>query len=180
MLFCEFRNIANFINQQSDSEYSQFIKTKGYICYKLELVSTFEGHIGTINCLLRIDPNCIVSGSYDSSIRIWDVVRGSEVGLLGNHQRHRSVNGFIVIGYKEKNLNFIFNDQLGSNLVIENSEEDTLNLANKNRFKKCVNFREDVILISIGTDKAVRYWNLETLQEAKEKRINEKENQNIV
>lgn len=165
----------NYIEENNISEYSKFVKSKGYICYKLELVFTFEGHIGTINCLLKIDPCCVVSGSYDSSIKIWDVYKGKEVGLLGKHQRHRSVNGFIQIGYKENNLNFIFNDFSGNNLVLQSNENNKFNRLNKLKNKNSINFDELSILISIGTDKAIRYWDIEGLQEIKEKRINEKE-----
>jgi len=59
------------------------IKTN-QICYKLTSVKVLIGHTGSVLCL-QYDDKVIVSGSSDSTVRVWIVATGEMVNTLIHH-----------------------------------------------------------------------------------------------
>ena len=47
--------------------------------------ATLKGHSHHISCLLKLSKTIIVSGSYDISIKIWDVITGNCLKTLEGH-----------------------------------------------------------------------------------------------
>jgi WD40 repeat protein len=53
---------------------------------KYKFLKTLKGHTNTIkSSTISEDGRIIVSGSYDKSIRMWDVTSGENISILKNH-----------------------------------------------------------------------------------------------
>ncbi|WP_417328308.1 metallophosphoesterase, partial [Halarcobacter sp.] len=55
----------------------------------------FEGHQSLISSLVKIDEKTIVSGSYDETIRVWDIEKKEQIAVFEGHQS--SVTSLIKI-----------------------------------------------------------------------------------
>ena len=49
---------------------------------RLDICRTFQGHLNSISCL-QFDDSLLISGSYDGTLRIWDLPTGLPLSTLG-------------------------------------------------------------------------------------------------
>ena len=49
-------------------------------------IHTLRGHTSTVRCLKMSDANTAISGSRDTTLRIWDISTGIAKGILMGHQ----------------------------------------------------------------------------------------------
>ncbi|OQS55448.1 Protein with WD40 repeat [Ecytonucleospora hepatopenaei] len=68
-----------------------------------KLLQVFKGHTGSITCLLSFD-NFLVSGSADSCVRIWDILEGKCIGVLGSILGHKDSILSIDIHHGKKRI----------------------------------------------------------------------------
>ncbi|KAF8430118.1 E3 ubiquitin ligase complex SCF subunit sconB [Tirmania nivea] len=111
----------------------------------------FKGHSNGINCL-QFDDTILVTGSYDTTIKIWDIETGKEIRTLTGH----------TLGVRAL--------QFDDSKLISGSMDNTLKIWNY-RTGKCLNtlpgHTEGVIslhfdsslLVSGSVDKTIKVWN---------------------
>ena len=113
--------------------------------------TTIKGHTDGVMCL-QADENIIASGSYDSSIRIWDLQSGTEIQCLSGHERGVNALQFdetkLISGSMDKTLR-IWNYRTGECISTLRGHTDGV---------LCLNF-DDTLLVSGGADQTVRLWN---------------------
>lgn len=68
-----------------------------------KLVQIFKGHTGSITCIISYK-NYLITGSTDSSIRIWNVVDGKCLGVLGSILGHKDAILSIDIHYSGRKI----------------------------------------------------------------------------
>lgn len=115
------------------------------------VAQVLSGHTDGVMCV-QADENLVISGSYDTSIRIWDPATGQEVRRLDGHTRGVNALQFddtkLITGSMDKTLR-IWNYRTGKCIsTLRGHTEGVLSL-----------HFEDTILASGGADQTIRVWN---------------------
>ncbi|CAP69043.1 uncharacterized protein PODANS_7_10000 [Podospora anserina S mat+] len=69
-------------------------------CRAINCLHTLRGHTSTVRCLKMSDANTAISGSRDTTLRVWDIRNGTLIKLLVGHQasvRCLEIKGDIVV-----------------------------------------------------------------------------------
>lgn len=114
---------------------------------------TFKGHTNGVMCL-QFDDNILATGSYDATIKIWDIETGEELQTLRGHTSGVRALQFddmkLISGSLDKTLK-VWNWRTGECMsTYQGHTEGIINL----------NF-DGNILASASIDKTVKIWNFE-------------------
>lgn len=117
-------------------------------------VQTFRGHTNGVMCV-QFDENVIVSGSYDSTVKIWDIETGKEVRTLTGHTLGvRSLkfdDSKLMTASLDKTVK-IWSMETGQHLRTLTGHTDGV---------LCVDFDKHVVA-SGSKDHTIRVWNFST------------------
>ena len=72
----------------------------GVDCQLRASVHTLRGHTSTVRCLKMSDANTAISGSRDTTLRVWDLPSGQCTRVLSGHQasvRCLEIHGDLVV-----------------------------------------------------------------------------------
>ncbi|KAF8334328.1 WD40 repeat-like protein [Cantharellus anzutake] len=141
--------------------YSERVKVEKNWRHGKYFVRTLKGHTNGVMCLQYSDtlshPNfpILMTGSFDRTVRIWNVETGREIGCLRGHQRAIRALQFdeakLITGSMDKTLK-IWNWRTGECIrTLEGHAEGVI----------CLTFDDDV-LVSGSVDATVRIWNFRT------------------
>ncbi|WOB70533.1 hypothetical protein [Microcystis aeruginosa] len=121
------------------------------------------GHNGSVNSVsFSPDGKTLVSGSYDNTIKLWNVETGKEIRTLKGHDSYvLSVNfspdGKTLVSGSEDNTIKLWNVETG---------QEIRTLKGHGSFFNSVNFSPDgKTLVSGSEDNTIKLWNVETGQE---------------
>ena len=123
-------------------------------------VTTLKGHTDGVMCLQLnenlIHPNfpVLISGSYDRTVRVWNMETGQEVGCLRGHTRAVRALQFdevkLITASMDRTLR-VWNWRTGACIrVLEGHNEGVV----------CLAFDKDAVLASGSVDTTVKVWNL--------------------
>jgi WD40 repeat protein len=120
------------------------------------LVATWQGHTAPVNCLaLSPDGRTVVSGSYDNTVRLWDVVTGMEIKQFRGHEKgvrgvSFSADGKFIVSAGEDNLCKIWDVASG---------REARGIGSTNRWMLHASFSPDGKRLATATaGGAVRVW----------------------
>jgi WD40 repeat protein len=121
-------------------------------------VALLEGHSGPVMCCTTtLDGKYLISGGWDSSIRIWDLHTFRHVARLKGHTDH--VLSVVV----SKDSKFIISASDDSTIRIwslASQQEETTLMGHSSWVNEVVLTRYDEFIISASKDKTIRIWNL--------------------
>jgi len=120
---------------------------------------TLEGHKNEITCLIKLNKTTIISGSFDTNIKIWDLISGECKSTLGdvNHQYYiyclEKINeNHIASGNNNKTIEIWNLDSNKCSHVLNGHTGSVWSLLKMN----------DTTLISGSEDNSIKTWNLTT------------------
>ena len=113
----------------------------------------FRGHTNGVMCL-QFDENILVTGSYDATIKIWDIETGRELRTLRGHEQ-----GIRCLSFDDTKL---ISGSLDSTLKVWNwrTGECISTYTGHSGGVICLHF-DYPILASGSTDKTIKIWNFE-------------------
>lgn len=71
-----------------------------------EMLKSLEGHTGWVLCLSPLGKDCLVSGSGDKSVRIWEVSSGTEVATLNETTSPSGSDGNLDVVFAVQGVDF--------------------------------------------------------------------------
>lgn len=143
----------------SDSNAHSSAITPGQI-EKISIEQTLSGHSGLINALVATpDRQTLISGSEDTTIRIWDLATGEQRQILRGH------TGPIQALDASTTSRFLASGSADSTIKLWNSQtgQELRTLRGHTSFINDVKFSPDgQTLVSASADKTIKLWHVET------------------
>ncbi|OLY84854.1 WD repeat-containing protein pop2 [Smittium mucronatum] len=142
-----------------------------------KIIHTFTGHTQSVRTVATIG-NLIVSGSYDKTVHVWDVITKRCIHeLVGHTEKVYSVvidesHGYIVSSSLNGDIR-VWDILSGATISVLVGHRSLVGLLSINKYEVSSDFyseypktgiRSKSTLISAGADSQIRIWNLETCQ----------------
>ena len=89
-IYCQFGNWCvrkNYCIDGNDeiTKLFWFKEIVKFLCYKDPCVAVLEGHTSGVISVAKLNETTIISGSYDNTVRVWDLGSNSCVAVLEGH-----------------------------------------------------------------------------------------------
>lgn len=117
-------------------------------------IQEFIGHEGPVCSISQYSDSIFVSGSWDGTARLWNIVNGTVLGVLKDHSHAVCVSAFpdnmYITGSQDKRLRFWIKDHNTKN--VDSAHEDIIR-----HIEPTLDYKN---FYTCSNDCTIKYWNL--------------------